>query len=130
MTDRSSPRARPPRFGLVSARRVSKMPSGNSRAYAQRPTSRPTSSRLSNAADTVLKRVLTAAGVDHTQWRALLRAYVMIDYAALLGAHGATATNHAVTQLLVTSAAFGVLSVTPALIIWNTTDLLVAGIVL
>ena len=35
-----------------------------------------------------MRRIFRAAGIDYQQFRALVRAYVWLDYAALFGAYG------------------------------------------
>jgi hypothetical protein len=47
-----------------------------------------------------MTRLFSAAGVDYGQWRALARAYTLIDYAAILGAYGHAASVKAARHLL------------------------------
>jgi hypothetical protein len=47
-----------------------------------------------------MRRLFSAAGVDYDQWRALARAYTLIDYAAILGAYGHAASMKAARHLL------------------------------
>jgi len=47
-----------------------------------------------------MRRLFSAAGVDYGQWRALARAYTLIDYAAILGAYGHAASMKAARHLL------------------------------
>src|SRR3954471_24073752 len=47
-----------------------------------------------------MRRLFARAGVDYVQWRALMRAYYLIDVGPLLGAHGSKETLLAVARLL------------------------------
>jgi hypothetical protein len=78
----------------------------------------------------MLKRLVEAAGVDYVQWRALLRAYVMIDYGALLGAYGPVAARRAARHLLMQCLFFGMLGVLPAFVIAFARDLFFASTVM
>lgn len=49
---------------------------------------------------TDVTRLFSVAGVDYDQWRALARAYTLIDYAAILGAYGHAASRKAARHLL------------------------------
>ena len=55
---------------------------------------------MNSAQKTPLTRLFSAAGVDYDQWRALARAYTLIDYAAILGAYGHAASMKAARHLL------------------------------
>jgi hypothetical protein len=65
----------------------------------------------------LLTRLVGAAGVDYVQWRALIRAKVMIDYSALLGAYGPVAARRAAWHLLLQWLFFGMLGAMPAFVI-------------
>lgn len=69
-----------------------------------------------------MKRLFDIAGVDYQQWRALVRAYVWIDYAALLGAFGAREARRSAIRLTVawgflTCFGFGL-----AIVVWLADD--------
>lgn len=65
----------------------------------------------------MLTRLVESAGVDYAQWRALVRAYVMLDYSALLGAYGPVAARRAARHLLLQWLFFGLFGTMPALAI-------------
>ena len=53
-----------------------------------------------------MKRLFDAAGVDYVQWRALMRAYTLTDFGALLGAYGSTEALRSIVLLALTCACF------------------------
>ena len=69
-----------------------------------------------------MRRFLEAAGVDYLQWRALARAYVRLDFAALRGANGPRASRQAALQELLVAAGFGAFGAIPAAIVWLSHD--------
>ena len=48
-----------------------------------------------------MKRFFELAGIDFLQWRSLMRAYMAMDYAALLGAYGAGVALRAAVHMLI-----------------------------
>ena len=78
----------------------------------------------------MLRRVIERFGVDYTQWRALLRAYVMLDYAELLGAYGARAARHAAVRLALLCALVAIMTSEAALLAWLADDTWMAATVM
>jgi hypothetical protein len=78
----------------------------------------------------LINRVVEAAGVDALQWRALLRAYVMLDYGALFGAYGSAAAQQAGLRLVLHCLFLGMLGMLPAFVIAFARDLFFASIVM
>jgi hypothetical protein len=69
-----------------------------------------------------MKRLFTSFGVDYVQWRALVRAYLWMDYAALTGAYGRTEARGAIIQLTVFVTFLTGVGFTLALIVWGARD--------
>ena len=74
-----------------------------------------------------MTRLFDAAGVDYLQWRALTRAYVQLDYAALLGAYGRADQLRAARTLLFTVIFYGMMGAGAAAVAWAATDILFAA---
>ena len=64
------------------------------------------------------------AGVDDRQWRALLRAYLLIDHAAALGAYGKPARRQAIKQIAIMWLFFPLAAASPAAVILLGRDVL------
>jgi len=75
----------------------------------------------------VLRRLVTALGIDYTQWRALLGAYITLEYGALFGADGPEAAGRAWLQVFGLCAFLGMLSAESALFVWNLSDTFTAA---
>jgi hypothetical protein len=78
----------------------------------------------------VVQRLITALGVDYRQWRALLRAYMMLDFAALRGVYGPETARIAAYGMIMMCVLFGLMGLTPALLIWYSSDVLFAATVM
>jgi hypothetical protein len=76
-----------------------------------------------------MRKLFEAAGVDYLQWRALARAYVQLDYAALLGAYGTAERLRALRALLIAFVFFTMMGGGAALVAWAATDTLFAATV-
>ena len=74
-----------------------------------------------------MKLLIEAFGVDYTQWRALTRAYLFVDHAALFGAFGHAASMRAARQLLVMTVLFGVIGGSVAVFVLACRDTLLGG---
>jgi hypothetical protein len=74
-----------------------------------------------------VRRLFEAAGVDYVQWRALTRAYVQLDYAALLGAYGAAERLRALRALLITFVFLSMMGAGGAAVAFAATDVLFAA---
>ena len=77
-----------------------------------------------------MKRLFDAAGVDYVQWRALMRAYTLTDFATLLGAYGSSEALRAVVILTLTGALLTLAGGGSAVVILLARDPLLAGIVM
>jgi hypothetical protein len=77
-----------------------------------------------------VKRALEALGVDYTQWRALARAYFLVDHEALFGAFGHAASVRAATTLLKVAVACGLIGGSSAVFILLGRDLLLSATVM
>ncbi len=77
-----------------------------------------------------MKRLLDALGADYVQWRALSRAYALIDFAALLGAYGPVERNRARRHLVLLCVFLALIGAGPAFLIWIARDTLVAATVM
>jgi hypothetical protein len=77
-----------------------------------------------------VKRLFGALGVDYVQWRALVRANLLVDYAALTGAYGRAVAWRAARDLVFMFVAFGFMGGFVALVIWLSDDMLLATTVM
>lgn len=77
-----------------------------------------------------MKRLFDVAGVDYLQWRALFRAYTMIDFSAVLGGYGDTNALRAIGDLLLFALAFTFMGILPAVAIWSARDTFFAATVM
>jgi hypothetical protein len=75
-------------------------------------------------------RILRAAGIDDQQFRALVRAYVWLDYAALFGAYGAAEQRRMAVRLVMAWAFMSLLGLVLAGIINVARDPFLAAILL
>jgi len=74
-----------------------------------------------------MRRVLALAGVDYTQWRALMRAYHLVDWGPLAGGHDSRETLFALLRLLLMAAFLAVAGAGPALVVLAARDPLVGA---
>ena len=74
-----------------------------------------------------MNRFFATLGVDYIQWRALMRAYIWLDYAALFGAYGPHEAQQAVRQLVVMWSFLSGTGLMTALIVWAARDLFLAA---
>jgi hypothetical protein len=75
-----------------------------------------------------MKRVFDMVGVDYRQWRALARAYVLVDYAAMFGAYGAAETRRAALRLFMLWVFMSLLGLGMATVVAFAVDPLLAAI--
>ena len=76
-----------------------------------------------------MKRLFDAAGVDYVQWRALMRAYTLTDFAAVLGAYGSREALRSIALLVLTWALLTMAGGIAALAVLLARDPLLAEIV-
>jgi hypothetical protein len=74
-----------------------------------------------------MKRLVEGFGVDYLQWRALTRAYFLIDHAALFGGHGSAAAARAIRRLAMIVLTFGAIGGACAIFVIVCRDPLVAS---
>ena len=77
-----------------------------------------------------MKRLFEAAGIDYPQWRALVRAYVWIDYAALFGAYGASEARAAALRLTLAAGLMTLIGFGLAVMVWTAKDPFLAATLL
>src|SRR3954469_24469648 len=75
-----------------------------------------------------MRRLFARAGVDYVQWRALMRAYYLIDVGPLLGAHGSKETLLAVARLLLAILFYAFLGGGAAVLVLAARDPLVGAV--
>jgi ABC-2 type transport system permease protein len=76
-----------------------------------------------------VKRLFAAASVDFMQWRALMRAYVWMDYGSLFGANGSAEAWRATTQLVMLWGVLSMLGLMLAIGVWGSRDPLFAAVI-
>ena len=76
-----------------------------------------------------MRRLFEAAGVDFVQWRALMRAYVWMDYGSLLGANGSREAWNAMTQFVMMFGFMSLLGLVLAAVVWGARDPFFAAVV-
>ena len=69
-----------------------------------------------------MRRLFEAAGVDFVQWRALMRAYIWMDYGSLLGANGSKEAWQATTQFVIMFGFMTLLGLGLGVVVWGARD--------